>query len=149
MARISDYGLIGLFALCLTASCTSSDKSAYKVDWLSDDKAVISIDNPTRYILLPGEESAGETKVCLLGEETGVVDMDIRLARNKVDYFVPFELPQGEGVTLRISNIDKECKAWNEISLSDTFNIDNIEPYRPVYHFTPSYGWMNDPNGMV
>ncbi|WP_308268772.1 glycoside hydrolase family 32 protein, partial [Prevotella sp.] len=24
----------------------------------------------------------------------------------------------------------------------------NTEQYRPVYHHTPAYGWMNDPNGM-
>lgn len=149
MLRISNYGLLSLLALCLASSCTSSDKIAYKVDWLSDNTAIISIDKPTKYILLPIEEKANETKVCLLDEETGEVDMDIRLARNKVDYCVPFELPQDKNVTLRISNIDKECVTWKEIALSDTFNTDNIEPFRPVYHFTPSFGWMNDPNGMV
>jgi fructan beta-fructosidase len=25
----------------------------------------------------------------------------------------------------------------------------NTEPHRPLYHFTPSANWMNDPNGMV
>lgn len=149
MLRISNYGLLSLLALCLASSCTPSDKIAYKVDWLSDNTAIISIDKPTKYILLPIEEKANETKVCLLDEETGEVDMDIRLARNKVDYCVPFELPQDKNVTLRISNIDKECVTWKEIALSDTFNTDNIEPFRPVYHFTPSFGWMNDPNGMV
>ena len=149
MVRISNYGLLSLLALCLASSCTSSDKITYKVDWLSDDTAVISINKPTKYILLPIEEKANETKVCLLDEETGEVDMDIRLARNKVDYCVPFELPQDKNVTLRISNIDKECVTWKEIALSDTFNTDNVEPFRPVYHFTPSFGWMNDPNGMV
>lgn len=149
MVRISNYGLLSLLALCLASSCTSSDKIAYKVDWQSDNTAIISIDKPTKYILLPIEEKANETKVCLLDEETGEVDMDIRLARNKVDYCVPFELPQDKNVTLRISNIDKECVTWKEIALSDTFNTNNVEPFRPVYHFTPSFGWMNDPNGMV
>lgn len=29
-----------------------------------------------------------------------------------------------------------------------TFDDSNREYYRPEYHFTPKYGWMNDPNGL-
>ncbi|MNK82725.1 Levanase precursor [compost metagenome] len=28
-------------------------------------------------------------------------------------------------------------------------NVSSIQKYRPVYHYSPSEGWMNDPNGMV
>lgn len=31
---------------------------------------------------------------------------------------------------------------------SDTFDTTNREQWRPVYHHTPTWGWMNDPNGM-
>ena len=30
----------------------------------------------------------------------------------------------------------------------DTFDTANREQFRPIYHHTPLYGWMNDPNGM-
>ena len=34
------------------------------------------------------------------------------------------------------------------LKLSDTFDDANREAFRPFYHHTPVYGWMNDPNGM-
>ena len=150
MVRISDYGLLSLLALCLASSCTSSDKIAYKVDWLSDNTAVISIDKPTKYILLPIEESAPEAKVCLSTGDPADTEMDVRLAQNQVDYLVPFALPSDKDqATLRIRLASKENICWQKMELTQAFDSTNVDSFRPVYHHTPVYGWMNDANGLV
>lgn len=46
----------------------------------------------------------------------------------------------------RYRDIRDAC--WKNMALADTFDTSNREKYRPVYHHTPLYGWMNDPNGM-
>ena len=113
------------------------------------DTTVISVQNPTKYLLLPIQEEQDEAQVLL---STGSKDdtwMDVRLAQNGADYYVPFALGDGKTATVKILGLKKDALAINLMRLSDTTNTTNTDYYRPSYHFTPLYGWMNDPNGMV
>lgn len=113
------------------------------------DTTVISVQNPTKYLLLPIQEEKDEAQVLL---STGSKDdtwMDVRLAQNGTDYYVPFALGNGKTATVKILGLKKDALAINLMQLSDTFDTTNTDYYRPSYHFTPLYGWMNDPNGMV
>ena len=113
------------------------------------DTTVISVQNPTKYLLLPIQEEQDEAQVLL---STGSKDdtwMDVRLAQNGTDYYVPFALGDGKTATVKILGLKKDALAINLMRLSDTFDTTNTDYYRPSYHFTPLYGWMNDPNGMV
>lgn len=113
------------------------------------DTTVIRVDNPTKYMLLPVQEERDEAQVLL---DTGSPEdtwMDVRLAHNGMDYYVPLALKAAKTATVKIVGLPKEALAVNLIKLSDTFDTTNTDFYRPAYHFTPAYGWMNDPNGMV
>ena len=121
------------------------------------DTTIIRVDNPTKYLLLPVQEEKDEAQVILA---TGAKDdtwMDVRLAQNGADYYVPFNLKKnaagkatdGKTAIVKILGLKKDALALNLIKLSDTFDTTNTDEYRPSYHFTPLYGWMNDPNGMV
>lgn len=63
------------------------------------------------------------------------------------DYFAPINVDCFKGNKLKI--VSKGNEKWlNDIIQSEQlpeFSREN----RPVIHFTPDYGWINDPNGLV
>ena len=143
-------GAILALAVSYGLTYCHTTKSKLTLEQKSDSLTVIHITNPTNYILLPIEEEAAESQVLLDTGEATDTDMDIRLAQTQVDYFVPFALPTGvKTATVCVRNKSKDALCWKEIKLSDTFDTANTDKFRPVYHHTPLYGWMNDANGLV
>ena len=143
-------GAILALAVSYGLTYCHTTKSKLTLEQKGDSLTVIHITNPTNYILLPIEEEVAESQVLLDTGEAADTDMDIRLAQTQVDYFVPFALPAGaKAATVRVRNKSKDALCWKEIKLSDTFDTANTEKFRPVYHHTPLYGWMNDANGLV
>lgn len=138
--------LVAAFGL---SSCQTA-KSEFSLEQQGDSLTIVHITNPTRYLLLPIEENAHESQVRLDTGDAADTDMDVRLAAKQVDYFVPFALPAGaRTATVRINRIGKDALCWQQMKLSDTFDTTNTDKFRPLYHHTPLYGWMNDPNGLV
>ena len=130
-----------VFALAVSYGLTycHTTKSTFALEQKGDSLTVIHITNPTHYLLLPIEEESEESQVCLNTGDAADTDMDIRLAQDKVDYFVPFALPADvKTATVHIRNKSKDALCWKEIKLSDTFDTTNTEKFRPVYHHTPS-----------
>ena len=134
-----------LFDTALTTQAQQLDVREY------GDTLVIHIHNSPKYLLLPIEEDKPEAKVLLDNQRPSDTWMDVRLAVGKVDYEVPFALNEGKESTIKILNLDKAALAFlqqGHLRLSNEWDVKNTDYYRPLYHHTPSYGWMNDPNGM-
>lgn len=122
------------------------------VKHLANEQNIILLDSVKKFLLLPVQENAPEGKVNIIVNNEFQLEqnINIRLAREKVDYYVPLDLSayQGKSVSVDVTGMPASSLCWKEIKLSDTFYSSNRETYRPVYHHTPVYGWMNDPNGM-
>ncbi len=144
------YHLTMAFAAAATFAACQPQKSDIRLEHQGDTLTIVHITNPTKYLILPIQESCNEGKVKLDTGNPADVAMDVRLAVDSVEYYVPFKLPQGaKEATVTIGRVAANAICWDNIQLADTFDTANTDYYRPVYHHTPLYGWMNDPNGLV
>ena len=133
--------------------------SAQDARFLSSNHCIYRINEQKSYLLLPVQEKAEMCNIKVVKNNTQVKALNVRLASNHIDYYVPLDLKQfGEDAKLALDihvngtyRNDGELSGftcWKNMQLSDTFDTANREKYRPVYHHTPAWGWMNDPNGM-
>ena len=147
--------LMATIACCLTQAQTPL--------LLGKSHAMQRVKVEKKYLLLPVQEREEIATIKVLVDNQQVKTLNVKLAVDKVDYFVPLLIADekintkmGDELLLdvkfhgdrRFTGAMKDFLCWREMKQSDTFDTKNCEKYRPQYHHTPLYGWMNDPNGM-
>ena len=150
-----------LVTALIALGCTMTIQ-AQEVQSLSNNHSLYRINSENqskKYLLLPVQESAEVSNIKVIGGSRQLKTLNVRLANNHIDYYVPLclqEFDDEKGLmldvhvngTYRTDGGISTFSCWKNMSFSDTFDMKNREQYRPVYHHTPAYGWMNDPNGM-
>ncbi len=143
-------------AIASVSGLAASD--GIKVEHLGTTNTIVRVSGDSKYLLMPVQEANEDADVKVLVDGKLDRSIKVRLAKSKVDYTVPFDLTpyKGRDVVLNIVTAQnrstvreaKDDACWRNFALADTFDTANREKYRPLYHHTPLYGWMNDPNGM-
>lgn len=136
----------------------AADAAGVKVEHLGTKNTLVRVEGDARYLMLPVQEAYDDAAVNVVVDGRLERTIYVRLAKSKVDYTVPLDLEpyRGHEVLLNIITSQdrttvreaKEDACWSNFSLTDEPDTANREAYRPLYHHTPLYGWMNDPNGM-
>jgi len=126
---------------------------------LSPTHAMLRLDVSARYLLLPVEERQPNVRMRVVADNAEVQALNVRMAVDTVDYYVPLDIRRF-GVSSLLLDITfpdnrpvgapkvDDAVCWRRMHQSDSFDTRNSERLRPLYHHTPPYGWMNDPNGM-
>ena len=146
------------FFLLLTAMMTAGLMMAQAPQVLGKSHAMQRIGVKGHYLLLPVQEREENATVKVMAAGQQVQSLNVKLAVDQIDYYVPLDIQRFGAKDLllditfqgdrRFTGAMKDFVCWKEMKQSDTFDTQNRERFRPVYHHTPRYGWMNDPNGM-
>ena len=122
---------------------------------MGDNHAMLRLEQGKKYLLLPVQEREEIANIRVLNAQNEVMKtLNVKLASDRVDYLVPLEIGEGHLLDITFHGDRRATGAitgfccWREMRYSDTFDTANREHFRPLYHHTPQYGWMNDPNGM-
>ena len=143
----------------LIALASIGTACAQETQFLSSNHCLYRIQQKDKCLLLPVQESAEMSNIKVIAGNKQMKSLNVRLAMNKVDYYVPLYLDEfNEEKTLALDiHVNGNYRndggistftCWKNIKTAESFDTTNSEQYRPLYHHTPAYGWMNDPNGM-
>ena len=142
-------------ALLLTITGASAQQ---KPQVLGKSHAMQRVEVKNHYLLLPVQEREDNANIRVLANNKEVQSLNVRLAVDKVDYYVPLDIKRFDAKELllditfygdrRFTGAMKDFICWKDMKQSDEFDTTNCEKFRPQYHHAPAYGWMNDPNGM-
>ena len=148
MNVIRTIACLGAFMLALGAQAQVDKKI------LGERHAMVKLETGKKYLLLPVQESQENAHIRVIKNNQLIKTLNCQLAVDKVDYFVPYEIGEGElfdisfnGNPRSVGDI-RSFTCWQKMTYADKYDDRNTEKHRPVYHQTPKWGWMNDPNGM-
>jgi sucrose-6-phosphate hydrolase SacC (GH32 family) len=137
--------LLFIISVLVISSCGSNDRKTSK-----NEINEISIIVKSKYLNLPVSQTADRAKMTFTADGSPVKEFAIRLAPEKPDYWVFYDISKYSGKTFSVSY------TGNTKGLKNIYQDENIagqdslykEINRPQVHFSSRRGWNNDPNGL-
>lgn len=135
------FSIIGLASACNSPSQRNTESVAKD----------LSVSISKKYLNLPVSQKEDRAKMSFEVDGKPVLDIVIRLAPSKPDYWVFYDVTPFKGKVMKISYSGKPG-GLSKIYQDDVINgQDSLykESNRPQIHYTTRRGWNNDPNGSV
>lgn len=112
----------------------------------------IRIEHP--WLFFPVKNGAPIRRATVFANVAEVRSFEIEAADGEADWKAPLDVSQWKGktLTIRIDKTKDDSKFLSSIDQADALKHSADlydEPLRPQFHFSPKFGWNNDPNGLV
>ena len=117
------------------------------------DEYAVTLKADKKYILIPASNTGVNSRLSVLVDGENILGntQSARPASGQIDYYSPVNVEKyaGKNVTVKLTGIKSSDAVFGAIRTSDETGNERDETYRPLVHFSPGFGWTNDPNGMV
>ena len=141
--RVQEQGFIMVDQITFSNKNFSNYLATYEVDLKLDKE----------YVLIPGSLTGSSSNLSVEVDGVNILgnSQRVSVATDKVDYYIPVNVKEYKGKNAKVvlTGVWKTYAVYDNIETDDVARVEYDEPYRPVYHFSPYFGWTNDPNGMV
>ena len=129
-----------LLLILMTVMVTTLEaKAQVKPTVLGDKHAMLKVKQGEKYLLLPVQESEDIAAIAVLnGQNEMVQRLNVKLAIDRVDYYVPYELKGAALLDIEFHGDRRQKGAvgefvcWKEMKYSKTFDTTNREKFRPA-----------------
>ena len=99
------------------------------------------------YLWLPVNKKNPEVKLNFYCNRKKFQEVDIQLASTEYDFYTSMDVSQYMNQNIEITGNVSSDMFFRIFFYKEP--VQNVYPFRPQLHFTPSIGWHNDPNGLV
>ena len=117
------------------------------------DEYSLTLKADGKYLLIPASDKGTNSRLSVEVDGENILGnaQSIRAATSEIGYYIPVNIGKysGKPVTVKLTGIKTSDAVYGNIKTSDETPNSPTEQYRPLVHFSPSFGWTNDPNGMV
>ena len=108
----------------------------------------LTIKAEKKYLVLPVGKYVDSRKLVLVHDGKTAVDIDLRLDYVNPSEYVCLDISKYRGDELTVEVL-QDVIPEDIQSDAPPVNYSSSRSFRPQVHFTPDYGWINDPNGLL